>query len=267
MTKTLIFLDIDGTLIKPDQTINDRRLPSSIRRLSKRGFLFGLNSNRSLEDVLPIYRRFHLNGPIVLENGTYFIFRKKKVFLIKNQKHITPRFVEGLLRSFVKQNKLDAVISVNDSVKVLASSTTNTTPLLFLANKYRKFTGSIHILRYGKRDRVLAQKLVSFIKRKFRRDKLDFTVTRTETFGNVIFYPKQSSKGLALQRLKKYYRNYHFYMIGDELSDFKAIHPIGSFFTVGNAAPKVKKVAQYIAKDTYTKGVVETLSYLGKVSL
>jgi hydroxymethylpyrimidine pyrophosphatase-like HAD family hydrolase len=242
--------------------VNDKRLPSLINHLSKDGFLFGLNSNRSLEDVSPIYKKFNLNGPIILENGVYFIFKRKKIFLLAKPKIITPRFIEGILVAFIKKENLNATIKIHDSVKALTSSITAATPLLFLVNKYRKFTGSIHILRYGKRDRILAQKLTEFIGKEFRQSKLDFTVTCPETFGNVIFYPKKSSKRMALQKIKAYYPRYHFYMIGDEMNDFKAIHKIGTFLTTGNATPRVKTMAFYVAKNTYTKGLVEILNRL-----
>ena len=82
--RILIFLDIDGTLITPAQKTNSNSLPRLIRELGKQGILFGLNSNRSIEDLQPLYRKFFLNGPIIAENGVYFIPapKKKKHFLI-----------------------------------------------------------------------------------------------------------------------------------------------------------------------------------------
>jgi len=264
MQKIIVFFDIDGTLIRPDQTPNDKRLPQLVKELSKRGFLFGLNSNRSLEDALPIYKQFCLNGPLVLENGVYSIRGGRRTFLIKNPERIQRRFVEALLRAFIGQRGLTAAVAVTDSVRVLTSPKTSRIPLLFLANGYRKYTGSIHVLRYGVRDRALAKKLASFLRGVFRSRKLDFVVECPRAFGNVTFYPAGAGKGLALRRLRQRYPGYRVYMVGDDVGDLMMLRHADAFFAVDNAAPQAKRKARYVARGTYTKGVVEVLNYLAK---
>ncbi len=262
--KKLVFLDIDGTLIRSDQTSNDPKLPSNIRTLSEKGFLFGLNSNRSLEDVLPIYRRFRLNGPVILENGVYFVQGKKRIYLLSNPPRSGHRFITSLLKRFVAENQIPASVKVTDSVTLLRSRKFSNFPILILANKYRRHTGSIHLMRYGKRDKKLADKLALFLRRNFNARKLPLTVECSEASGNVIFYPKNASKGKAIKKIRKYYLGYSIFMIGDDIGDLKTLEYVDKFFAVGNAQTEVKRHADYVSMSHYAKGVSEILSLLAK---
>ena len=67
-SRKLIFLDIDGTLLDSSYASNDENLSEIIKKLQDSGkYVFGLNSNRSIEDMLPIARDFSINGPLIGE--------------------------------------------------------------------------------------------------------------------------------------------------------------------------------------------------------
>jgi len=58
-TAPLIFLDIDGALLDARYMSNDPDLTLYITQLqTEKEYVFGLNSNRSLEDILPIAKAF-----------------------------------------------------------------------------------------------------------------------------------------------------------------------------------------------------------------
>lgn len=261
--KLLIFLDIDGTLIQPNQKPNTNKLPSLIKRLSHKGVLFALNSNRSLEDVEPIYKKFSLNGPMILENGVYFIDKGKHKMLIRDAKSIRQR-VTKIVKDFTVENDLKCKVLCTDTVRIIRSAGLKKNPLIILINSYRKYTASIHIYRYGIHDRELAQKLTKYIRKQFLHEKDDFLVESPKSFGNVVVFPKGADKGKALKKIKEYYPGYEFYMIGDDLADLKTMREIKSFFAVGNAQQEVRKKASYISPFTYTEGVVDILEYLAK---
>ena len=261
-TNKLVFLDIDGTLLCRDQTTNDPGLPKKISALSKKGFLFGLNSNRSLVDVLPIYEFFHLNGPLILENGVYFIHENKRTFLLSQRHRFTSRAIKTLLQTFTKQQTIPAQIIVGDSVDFLRSEKATQIPLLLLANKFRKFTGSIHPMRYGERDPKLGAQLYRFLCRYFKEAGIDVKVELSKASGNVIFYPKGASKGRAIKELRTFFPDVAIYMVGDDVSDLETQKQVDAFFAVGNAEPLVKKSADYVATEHYAKGVSEILDVL-----
>jgi HAD superfamily hydrolase (TIGR01484 family) len=263
----LIFLDIDGTLIKEDQRPNTKRLPAVIQRLENMGFMFCLNSNRSFEDVVLVYKEFGLNGPIVLENGVYF--KKKiggrKTFLAPKSSMLRGDLVRAT-KEFVTQEDLDAYVASTDTVAAIFSHT-KSTGVLIMINKFRLFTGSIHVYRDGVRDRSLAEKFARHLKKHFRLIKKDVDIVVTGVFGNIIIYPRGVSKETAFKKLRSFYPKHAFVMIGDDAADAEMLKEVDHFFAVGNAVEEARKVAEYVSREPHTKGVIEILKYMDKTIL
>ena len=258
--KLLIFLDIDGTLIQSNQKPNSQKLPTIIKKLSKKGILFGLNSNRSFHDTKEIYRQFELNGPIFLENGVYFkkTENSKRIFLIKNLLKLK-KISKQATKSFIEKHKINCNFFYGNTVKFIKSNKLKSIPLAILVNSFREYTGSVHIYKYGKRELLLAKKLTVFLKSYFKKNNLSLLVENPKAFGNIVFWPKGIDKGIALQKAKKYYRSYDFVMIGDDLADLETLKRTKYFFAVGNAQKEVKEKADFCSQETYTKGVIEIL--------
>lgn len=265
MKKYLIFLDIDGTLIQENQQPNSTQLPKIIQRLAKKGFLFGLNSNRSFEDIIVIYRKFSLNGPMILENGVYFKsnIKSRRRFLTDYHPQIRNIASRGI-KQFISDNKIDGFFKCTDTVDALTSDKYSSEKTTFLLNTFRLYTGSIHILKGKKRDRAMAQKLCKYLQKFFMQEGYMMSITVPKAYGNVIFWPKGTSKQQAIDRIKGKYSSYDIIMIGDDIADKQTLESVDFFFTVGNAAPDVKKTATYVAKAFYTKGVIEILQYITK---
>ncbi|MFZ2188107.1 MAG: HAD family hydrolase [Candidatus Moraniibacteriota bacterium] len=265
--KFLVFLDIDGTLVDSSQKTNSNALPRIIREMSRKGVLFGLNSNRSYNDIIGIYKKFCLNGPIILENGVYF---KKTLLAAKTFFVLNPQRLNVLSRKavekFIKGQNLDCSLLVGNTVKLIKSNGLTSFPFVILLNKFREYTGSVYIYRYGKIDAYLSKKLVSFLRVYFRYNKLNLLVESPKSFGNVIFWPKGIDKGKAFKEIKKYYRGYQFVMVGDDLADLKTLPEVEYFFAVKNAQKSVKQMADYVSKGEYTEGVVEILQHLQDIS-
>lgn len=264
--KLLVFLDIDGTLIQKNQRTNSNILPRIIKRLSKRGFLFGLNSNRSLEDVQLIYTKFGLNGPLVLENGTYFkrTLTDKEIFLIAKHPNIS-QITRVAIESFAKINNLNATIALTDTVKIIKNEKwLKTIAQGIFANCFRKYSGSVHLFKYGQRDLVTAKKLGKYLKSYFAKNNLRIDIEIPRYSDNIVFWPRGCDKGTALKKLKKYYPNYSFAMVGDDLADLKTLGQLQYFFAVANAQAEVKRVANFVSKRAYTQGVIDILNHLEK---
>ena len=260
----LIFLDIDGTLIQENQRPNTKRFPSVIQKLEKKGFIFGLNSNRSFEDIQSVYNEFGLNGPVVLENGVYFKkkLHARRTFLSQGKSRLRADIVR-YTKTFVTKNKIDAEVSSMDTVAAISSGKQKK-GVRILINKFRLYTGSIHVYRDGARDRDLVEELAAYLREKLKEVKRDVDVIVTGEFGNIIINPKGVSKTTAFRKLRSFYPDYVFVMIGDDAADAKTLGEVDHFFAVGNAADEARKVAEYVARETHTKGVIETLKYMEK---
>ncbi len=263
--KFLIFLDIDGTLIKENQKPNTSRLPAVIKKLERKGFVFGLNSNRSFEDIISVYTNFGLNGPIVLENGVYFKknLESKRVFLANTRSRIQSDLMRAS-KQFVHKKGIDAQVLCLDTVSAITAHPSKSKGVVIMINKYRLFTGSLHIYRDGVRDRGLAKDLAKYLRKYFKSTKKNMTVVVPEAFGNIVVYPNCISKTKALAHLRVYYPECFFAMIGDDDADADTLKEVDYFFAVGNATISAKRNAKYVAKGSHTKGVIDILQHMEK---
>lgn len=252
---TLVFLDIDGTLLKPNYRTNSERLPKMIKKLSSKQYVFCLNSNRAIEDLRPIAKKFNINGPLVAENGTFSVIKNKQEMLTKAEP-----IAEKLSRALKEiEQKEDVRVYKIDTVKNGRRKAYSRNKVL-LVNKFRDYTGSIHVRNNGRNDLKLAKQLVRYFEKYFGND---YAISTSKIFSNVLISPKSADKGKAIKTLKeKYYSGSTVVMIGDDSADMPVMNVVDKFFAVGNAEPRVKKHADYEAKLPYTQGVVEILSYL-----
>lgn len=263
MKPYIFFLDIDGTLIQPNQKSNSDLLPNTIKKLSQKGHLFGLNSNRAVEDIVDIYQLFGLNGPIILENGVYYkkTLDAPEILLIESPAKLQ-KLTMGALSAYVNTLEPEVHYECTDTVDIIENEKYNEIPLGIYLNKFRKYTASIHVFRYGKRNLDAAQKITDYLQKYFNEKKMGIIVRVTSSFGNVILYPKDGSKKDAFTQLKSVYPDYKFAMIGDSLGDAETAEEIDFFYTVGNAPDKVKAIADLAASKPYTQGVIEVLEQI-----
>ena len=261
--KPLIFIDIDGTLVNSDQKTNSGGLRPLVKQLASAGFLFGINSNRSVKDIEPIYNRFDFSGPLIAENGVCFIYKNKKHFF-----HQKPKKISALTKQYVSEYATNtqppASFYFGDTVSLLKNHNNLKKPLVIMANSFRQYTGSIHLFKNGQRDIVLASKLANYLKLKFRRNRLTLTVEVSKSSGNVTFYPSQTNKAKAIQKIKAFFSKRDIIMIGNGLSDLKILPFVKYFCAVGNALPEVKKQAHLVTQRQFTQGVIELLKQLAK---
>lgn len=152
--KTLIFLDIDGTLLDEKYKCNYSRLANLIEKLERNDIVFSLNSNRSLEDLLPVAKQFKINGPLVCENGlfTYLPKSRKTIFLISREKLKKLKDAKRTITLWIKNTKVllnkkihyKSTDTVALTTKTKSYSKFENSDFIF-DNKFRNYTISAHI--------------------------------------------------------------------------------------------------------------------------
>lgn len=255
--RTLIFLDIDGTLLKPNYKPNSQKIFDTISRMSKLGFLFCLNSNRAWEDLVPLIKQFKINGPVIGEHGAFFTFNKRKQRLTKNPLPSTliPHALQQL------SAPLQAKIITTDTVN-FPWTKLQETPLAWVMNKYRKYTASIHVRVRGKKNLKAAKQLAQLLRKKL---PATYTIEVSPIFCNVLVNPKDCDKGTGLLKLKNtFFPKEKFIMIGDDNTDLNTLNIVDSFYAVGNATPKLKRISLFTATKHYTQGAQEILEHIQK---
>jgi HAD superfamily hydrolase (TIGR01484 family) len=260
--KKLVILDIDGTLIDENYNVNSKEIFRVIEEKKQKGFVFCLNSNRSKEDLIPIYERFNLNGFIIGENGSFsidprgYIKRYTRVDKIEKLKEALP--------NYLRKNFPNSTYLIEDTIDFLKKNKNVPEDIVFLANKFRKYTMSIHIRKKDNgnliKDESLAKQTAELIKKLVIDLGLDFEVVLSDSMGNVLVMPKDCSKGSTFDKVyKSLMEKYTKIMIGNDSADLSLRRFVDFFYVVGNSSECAKKEADYISKEEYTKGVVDIL--------
>ncbi|MBI2624626.1 HAD family phosphatase [Candidatus Parcubacteria bacterium] len=253
---TLVFIDVDGTLLRHDYTSTSDRIPGLIKTLVKRGYLFCLNSNRSSRDLLPIAKQFGINGPLIAENGVYWLWRGKRHLFVEGIRSIRP-----ILRAALRET------AQTTGANVLFADTTHyswqklsRTKLAWVANKFRDWTGSIHVRHYGHHDIRGAKALARLLNQSLGNQ---YDIRVSPIFTNVLVTPRGCDKGRALAILmRRHFPGSHVIMIGDDAADATTRRVVDALYAVANAEPQVKRQADSVARLPYTRGVVEILRSL-----
>lgn len=271
----LIFLDIDGTLLNSDYGFNDPKLPDYIYHLQiEKGFIFALNSNRSLEDIIPIAKQFSIRGPLIGENGVFsysLATDKTEYFLdnatlaeLKASKKMLELSIRNALELFFMNSRV--LWRDTDTVKEISKKTIGKQyqegDIVVLNNVFRRYTVSAHLFKFS--NGMLKTVPVSQVKRVLtfvqeECDQNDLAVTYDPFFSNILVYTKKTSKNLAVKKIIDAYPHAKLYSIGDSMSDYLMTKDIGTFLSVKNAPIDVRRNAVRNSSQPYALGVRELL--------
>jgi len=275
MSKFIIFLDIDGTLLDEKYRCNHPQISSLISKLGRKGVKFALNSNRSLEDLLPLASKFKINGPLVCENGLFaYVPQEDKTIYFMGQMELNKiKSAKDLLSTWLSEfaSKHDRRLLYKrvDTVKWIGKNKSykyHPNDMIVLDNKFRKYTTSAHIRRVvgGKlvKDLESLKMIRRYLTDRFADEDLEriVSVGASESFGNLLIFSSKASKRTAVSKLiKKEYKDYKVIAIGDEVADSEMVKGVGEFWTTANADYKVSNLADKISTHKYAKGVNELL--------
>ncbi|MDE1825302.1 MAG: HAD family phosphatase [Candidatus Micrarchaeota archaeon] len=260
--RTIILLDIDGTLVDAGYKVNSDSIFESIKTLESKGAIFSLNSNRSLEDLMPIYEKFGLNGFIIGENGAFSVIPGQQLESYANNEEIATlaqRIPEMLKSKFPSSEFL-----VRDTVAFLQNPEKSDAMILFVSNKFRKYTMSVFVGRVEDAkfvtDLELLKRVAGAIATEVSSLGADFDVVASPINGNVLINPKSCSKSSTLSRvIEVKYAGYEVIMISDDESD-EMIGSVGKFYTLSNAKERIKEKADYVSRYSYAMGVDDILN-------
>lgn len=127
-----------------------------------------------------------------------------------------------------------------------------------LLNKFRIYTGSIHVYKEMQPNQNVATKLYEFLEKKLPKN---LKISTPNEAANISIVPRESGKSWGIKHLKRLHPTLinEIIMIGDSYSDLETKTEVTNFYTVGNASTDVKKAADYSAEHPYARGVMELL--------
>lgn len=248
-TKSLVVLDIDGTLLDEEYQSNYPDLTSEITRLSALGVSFCINSNRALHDLLPVAQQFNITGPLIGENGIFvydpttnstgYLLPKEMLGEVESIKENAEKLLYAVLQEqfpntvvhWIDENTVEAISHHQSSMFEEDS-------IVVLNNKYRQYTVSAH-LKQSKATRLISMtEQVSKVAELLSNHPslpINCTVNYSQAFGNILMHSNFISKRTALQKLREIKMYDQIYVIGDELNDFEMVDGFGTFLAPNNA--------------------------------
>jgi len=275
MNKYLIILDIDNTLIDHNYRSTSPTINSVINQMKKEGHIFVLNSNRSLEDILPIAKMFELEGKVIGENGCfiYDTITAEREVLVDDETIMQLNQVRNILPQIVKQNFESSFYTIADTTEVNKNPESleldQEYKNIFVENCFRNFSLSLHVRESFngslQENKLAIRKIVGLLTGYVERQNLELVVSSCENFCNLLIYPKNYDKGKAFDKLASYFPDYKKVVIADDCLDKPLLGKVDKFCVVNNASAEVKELADYVSPERITKGVEEILLNLDKI--
>ncbi|WP_435390894.1 Cof-type HAD-IIB family hydrolase [Jeotgalibacillus haloalkalitolerans] len=258
MEKSIIFFDIDGTLLN-----HDKKLPASTKqaifKLQELGHEVAIATGRAPFMYEDLRKELGIRS-FISYNGQYVVLNDEVIYT----------------------NPLNA-----DALKKLtATAVENEHPVVYMDHKDMKanvrqhayIEESIGTLKIGMEpthdpdyhvDRPLYQSLL-FCERgeeeQYRETFKDFDFIRWHSY-SVDILPRGGSKAQGIARMVEQlgYPPARQYAFGDGLNDIEMLTAVENSFAMGNALDEVKKSAKFVTKSVEEDGILHGLKMAGLI--
>lgn len=254
----LIAIDMDGTLLRRDNTISERT-KRSINSTIKKGVKVVLASGRPIEGLTRYLDELNLSG----HDDYVMSFNGSLIQNVQTKKIIFKRTLTGA--------HLKELYAISKKINVNIHAFTTKGCITPKMSEYTAYEGHIngievHIVDFDKiPDNEVVIK-VMFVDPEEKLEKAmrmlpeyvyeDYTVVRSAPFF-LEFLNKEASKGLGIKALGHYLgiNQEEIICIGDANNDLDMIQFAGLGVAMGNAFKSVKEVADFITSDNDEDGV------------
>lgn len=265
MDYKLIAIDMDGTLLNSQNTIN-KRTRDAILRAGDKGVYVVLATGRLMTSAINYSSKINLKRPIISSNGAVIIDENKNIIF---EKHIDPGRIENIAHIADKNDVYyhfygkDSFYSnkyVEDIIKFY-------NPADSLEEEKIKFNLYNHIEDILKKD-IDIYKFIFIDEDRKKLYKLREELKEVEDINicsswsnNVEIMEKDVSKGNSLKYLCEklnIHRN-EIIAVGDNENDLSMLNFAGLGVSMGNAKENVKSVADIITSTNDEDGVAEII--------
>lgn len=263
--KTLYVSDLDGTLLRSDETTSDWT-NDTINELVEKGMLFSYATARSYQTAHKVTKGLNAKIPLIIYNGTMVVDNHSGKILLSNffdksdkmvldtllNHQIYPivySFIDGVEKFSYVQNSVSK--GMNDFIQ-----TRNNDPRQHPVNECTSlYDGDIFYITCIDEKRKL-EPLYDLYKESYH------CVFQKDVYTNeqwLEIMPKTASKAQAITQLKDYLQCEKLVVFGDGLNDLDMFEIADESYAVQNAADKLKKVATGIIGDNNQDAVAKWL--------
>lgn len=283
----LIALDLDGTLLKKDHTIDSETL-ALLNSLQNASYMVA--TGRSIPFVEDILTTYHLDCDLLLNNGHEFISKDKKIILhYPFQAEVLHDVVSAFLKYdcefFMydeKGNKFTftPLDELYENHMAFSKSQPNnlvdqlTDDVLFSKEGYLRRTTLLHSV-----DNLAGMQILKIDARANTKELAEATIKELSVIPDIAITSSYNAlievcdtsmnKGLMLQKLAEIYG---FSMdevatFGDGDNDIEMLAMANHSFAMGNASDKVKQSARCVTDTNENQGIFKALTQLKKDGL
>jgi Cof subfamily protein (haloacid dehalogenase superfamily) len=256
----IVFLDIDGTILRPDDTVEDST-KDAISQLQRKGIEVVLATGRPLHEIKELGEELGITS-FIAYNGAFAIHKGDEIF-----KETMPSVdIENFLQ-IAKENGHELVFYTDDR-----NSFTSLDSALV-----KKFISTFHL----KKNALYDQSINS--------DVLGITIMTSEENSDShyhhfkgIHYAKVNvaglghcydvirdrvNKGVAVKALldRLGYATESAIAFGDGMNDKEMLSTVGEGFAMGNGHPDLFQYAKHVTTDVENSGIYNGLKSLGLV--
>ena len=265
MEKCLYVSDLDGTLLRSDETISEYTC-SVINRITKRGVLFSYATARSYVIAKKVTKGLDAKIPLIVYNGAFVIDNASEQILISNY---FQNDIKEVLEELFSNDIYPIVYSYIDRVEYFS----------FIPDKCNKGMKAFLNTRKGDRrwreadnNEQLLQGNMFYITCIDSKEKLEPFFEKYKERYHVVFQkdiytgeqwleimPKEASKANAILQLKKLLRCEKVISFGDAGNDIDMFHISDEAYAVANAYDELKQIATGVIESNNDDGVAKWL--------
>ena len=266
MEKTLYLSDLDGTLLRGDQTLSSFT-KETIRRLSEKGLLFSYATARSYATASKVASGLPTHLPVITFNGTFIIENGTGKTLLSNlfSKEEAAEILDILLKNNITP-VVNAYFGTKEKFSYLPGKETRGIAL-FLKDRWNDprrnpvesekslYEGNIfHIACIDEEEKL--RSLYEMLRHRFPsvcyRD-----LYSGETWFEI--HPNGATKAQAMCKLKEMLGATRVVCFGDGMNDISMFHAADECYAVGNAETELKKIATDVIESNENDGVAKWL--------
>lgn len=267
----MICIDIDGTLIKPDQTLSSETV-KAIKRARDKGVMIVLSTGRMYRSARIYSDELELDFPIISANGSYVKDKAtNEVIYEKTLSKDDLKFIMGVLDKYgVKINFYNndtMYISEHREYVTRYEALSKTLPpekrieIKYITNDYPMNDFIEEFGGYIQKGIVFPhQGIITSIRNDVAENKLLKVVS--SDVDNIEFTSHLADKGLGVLALAKAknIKPSEIICVGDSENDLSMLKIAGLPVAMGNAIPLLKEVATYVTDTNVNDGVAKMIN-------
>jgi Cof subfamily protein (haloacid dehalogenase superfamily) len=255
----IVFLDIDGTILRPDDTI-EASTRQAISILQSKGITVVLATGRPLHEITELGKELNIQS-FIAYNGAYAIIDGKEVF----KENMLRKDVEKYY-SVAIQHRHDIVFFTHEKnyFTNLESDLTKGFMKTFHLTKNDRFNPSIL-------DDVLSMTIITNEENASRHykslgDNYHFAPVNVTGFTNCLDVIRDRvNKGIAVKAVLAHfgYGSESAIAFGDGMNDKEMLSTVGEGFAMGSGHPDLQQYAKHVTTSVMESGVYNGLFKLG----